>query len=95
MKSKRQLFSFVRYSLPGAGVGMGIFVLGVFADNLVEQYPLNESFGFGVCAIISIVTLYERARMLSFLARLDMIAEVNHHVRNCLQDHRVLYRAKS
>jgi hypothetical protein len=79
---RRALFSFF--------LGFGIFVLGVVLRTVLDKFGIG-----GVPALIddllvgivagAMVFAYERHQHKLVLARMRVIAEMNHHVRNALQ----------
>jgi hypothetical protein len=83
---RRALFSFL--------LGFGIFILGVALRTVLDRLGVG-----GVPALIddlligilagATVFAYERRQHKLMLARIRMIAEMNHHVRNALQQ--ILY----
>jgi hypothetical protein len=83
---RRALFSFL--------LGFGIFVLGVSLRTVLDKLGVG-----GVPAMIddlligilagAMVFAYERHQHKLVLARIRMIAEMNHHIRNALQS--ILY----
>jgi hypothetical protein len=67
-----------------------VFWLGVASDRLLTRLSPNELFQFADHFIIAVVIgcvvlLYERRRRRFLEARLEVIREMNHHVRNALQ----------
>ncbi len=67
-----------------------VFWLGVVSDRLLTRLSPNELFQFADHFIIAVViggvvSLYERRRRRYLEARLEVIREMNHHVRNALQ----------
>ncbi len=67
-----------------------VFWLGVVSDRLLTRLSPNELFQFAdhfIIAVVigSVVLLYERRRRRYLEARLEVIREMNHHVRNALQ----------
>jgi hypothetical protein len=79
---RRALFSFF--------LGFGIFILGVVLRTLLDKLDVG-----GVPALVddllvgivagAMVFAYERHQHKLVLARMRVIAEMNHHVRNALQ----------
>src|SRR4030081_2539595 len=79
---RRAIYSF--------GLGFGIFLLGVALNRLLDQWGVN-----GVTAVIDdlligvflgvLVFAYERHQHRAILEKMNVIAEMNHHVRNALQ----------
>ncbi len=84
--------------LPRAGVrrfvpfafGFVVFWLGVVSNHLLTRLSSNQLFllmdDLTIAIILGwVVLLYERHRQRYLEARLKVIAEMNHHVRNALQ----------
>jgi 1,2-phenylacetyl-CoA epoxidase catalytic subunit len=71
-------------------VAFGVFWLGVASDRLLKSWSSNSIFLFAddfiIAAVLGlIVMLYERRRERYLEARLRVVREMNHHVRNALQ----------
>jgi hypothetical protein len=71
-------------------LAFAVFWLGVASDRLLTRLSPNALFQFAdhfVIAIVlgCVVLLYEKRRRRSLEARLKVIREMNHHVRNALQ----------
>ena len=67
-----------------------VFWLGVASDRLLTKLSPNELFQFADHFIIAVllgcvVLLYERRRRHYLQARLKVIGQMNHHVRNALE----------
>jgi hypothetical protein len=79
---RRAIYSF--------GLGFGIFLLGVALNRLLDKWGVN-----GATAVIDdlligvffgvLVFAYERHQHRVILEKMNVIAEMNHHVRNALQ----------
>jgi hypothetical protein len=89
MKTSKPLFRLRRGAVSFA-MGAGIFVLSAFVEAMLHAFNINGAWEWVdncVSAIVTglIVFAYEQHLYKSNLARLRVIADMNHHVRNALQ----------
>jgi exosortase/archaeosortase len=88
MPRNPHLPSLARRLLPSIALGLAIALLGAVLEVAVDHHPSTfaslDDLAVGIVSAL-VVFAYEQRRYRALMRRLQIIASMNHHVRNALQ----------